>query len=206
MTKTLKNLEWLGYPEGDLDSIVFVYFYKKWKVIPIDIVRQYILYDDKVSIVHHQNSFLVVDGKIKEKENKFINKSGLELDLLKATIDNQSIRVYESYLCSLNNSLKYFSDCIYLNTTNIEYTKENYLCTSSDKLNHGIIFSSKDIDETGKSKKKTSLLIGDLEKTLKWLKKFSSAVSEKNSIIIPTNKDEWIKKYPKTTIIDLNKH
>ena len=104
-------------------------------------------------------------------------------------------------MCTLDHSLKYFSDCIYLKTHNEDYLRNSVLCEKI--FTHGIIFTSKDIDNEGNSKLKTSLIIGNFDKTIRWFQNFSSAMSEKNTIIIPTEKKAWIKKYPDTVVIKL---
>lgn len=189
--------KWAAYPIGDLDTVQIVYFYKNWKAIPLSIFNDYcVVYDDDISIAvcPLTKTIIAVDGKLifkTERDGRYIfenTKTNEEIDFIDLK------KIHEVYVCTLQQSLEDFKDCIYMN---YDFSRESSsLCFQ--KYDYGIIFTSKIIDKNGERIKKTSVFKGDFVSLMKWLNRFSSAASEKNIVVIPTTASYWTKIFPKS--------
>lgn len=202
-----KAKKWTVYPQGDLDTVIIIYYYNnKWKVIPFSVFNNNcVIHDDKSSIVLCKitNTIMAVPAILKFKKIKnnryfFEDNKGNEYDPIKATMNNNRINILEVYKCTLEDVLTTFKDPIYLKHN---YSNENSnLCYNY--FDYGILYTGKTVSKDGIQKKKQIIVTSTFKSFLKWIKNFNSAIIEKDSIIIPTTKKHWLKIYPESKVVN----
>lgn len=206
MSNKLNNIKWSGYPIGDFDTAIIVYLNKVWKVLPLSIFDKYnIIKDGGICIVFDSKtqSYIAINEDIKydKKLEKFVDQTGLVIDILSLKKEDINLIVNPTYLCTVNDCIKNFTDAVYMKYDNF-HDKSSFCNT---KYDYGVFYSSKTLNKTGERQQNQIIVTGTFEQIIIWLNKFSSAASEKNTIIFPTQKKSWLKKYPKSKVIELTK-
>lgn len=214
--KHLNKLSWKGYPLGDLSKIVVVYFASKyWKVVPFNVLEEYPLLYDKtdgetvtVARCPISNTICVLNGKFSVKQKKphlvLQDSDNCVYDVIKGRLNDECepVMIFECYVCSVNESLQYFKDCLYLTLDKEPADIHNELCDSV--YSYGIRYRSKQFDDKGIDSKKTILVTGSFKDIKKWLNNNSSSITEKNGVIIPTSTPYWMSVFPNSKHIKLN--
>lgn len=209
--KILKETIWKAYPPAELDEIMFLYYENnKCKVIPFSIFYKFPIIHDKVNktticFCRATKSVSAIKGlfNVKKKEPVLIleDNDKNEFNILQK---NKTIVRYESYVCTLDECLLNFNDCIYLTPQqNIPSLYNTFI----EPIFHiGVIYNSKQMDKNGIHIQKKILLKGNFKNILKWISRNKSAISEKNGLIIPTSYKGWNSIHHKFEYIELVKN